>query len=71
MNHKFQEFGRVIQGFSTIQTFKRLEVSNNTPASRIFIEDCGMASAMQPSIQSVNTNNNFYPSPYLFLLYLN
>lgn len=47
MNQKFQGFGRVIQGLRTIQAFNRIEVSNNTPANRVFIVDCGIAPEMQ------------------------
>lgn len=47
MNHKFQGFGRVIQGLRTIRALNRIEVSNNTPTSRVVITDCGLAPEMQ------------------------
>lgn len=47
MNQKFVGFGRVIQGFDTLEKLNSLQTSNQAPINRVFISNCGEAPEFQ------------------------
>jgi len=46
MNHKYQGFGRIIQGFKTLEKLNQVPVSNQTPINKVKILDCRPAPEM-------------------------